>query len=371
MKQLIFVLLFLIPLCMCTQTKPKIAAGVSVQQDLFNTRQRPGVACFRIPALVTAPNGDLVAAIDERVASCSDLGKNPDINIVIRRSQDNGTTWSEIKTVVDYPPGQSASDPSMIVDQVTGEIFLFYNFMNVAQAPDIYHLHVMKSADNGQNWTSPADITPQITQPGWLRDFKFITSGRGIQTRDGWLLHTMVNHEHGLHLFGSRDHGKSWFLLETPIEPGNESKIVELADGRWLLNSRVKGRGMRYVHISADQGQTWQSRAEPQLPDPACNASLIRYSSKPAGAQKNRLLFSNANRSNARANMTVRISYDEGQTWSAGKTIYAGSSAYSSLTVLQNGEIGLLFEKDDYTKNVFVRFSLEWLTDGVDSGEAR
>ena len=68
----------------------------------------------------------------------------------------------------------------------------------------------------------------------------------------------------------------------------------------------------------------------------------------------------------SRKNMTVRISYDEGQSWSEGKTIYAGSSAYSSLVVLENGEIGLFFEKDEYRENVFVRFSLDWLTDGED-----
>jgi sialidase-1 len=64
--------------------------------------------------------------------------------------------------------------------------------------------------------------------------------------------------------------------------------------------------------------------------------------------------------------MTVRISYDEGQSWTEGKTIYGGSSAYSSLSVLADGDIGLLFEKDDYQENAFVRFSLEWLTDGKD-----
>ena len=67
--------------------------------------------------------------------------------------------------------------------------------------------------------------------------------------------------------------------------------------------------------------------------------------------------------------MTVRISYDEGKTWSEGKTIYSGGSAYSSMTVLENGDIGLLFEKDGYTENCFVRFSLDWLTDGEDQLE--
>ena len=64
--------------------------------------------------------------------------------------------------------------------------------------------------------------------------------------------------------------------------------------------------------------------------------------------------------------MTVRVSYDEGKTWTAGKTIYAGGSAYSSLTVLENGDIGLFFEQDGHKKNPFVSFSLKWLTDGKD-----
>jgi len=126
---------------------------------------------------------------------------------------------------------------------------------------------------------------------------------------------------------------------------------------------------MRYVHTSGDEGQTWQTRREPALPDPACNASLIRYTSVEEGYNKNRLLFSNANSENKRRNMTVRLSYDEGQTWTEGKTIYAGHSAYSTLTILDNGDIGLLFEKDDHKENVFVRFTLEWLTDGSDRYE--
>ena len=62
--------------------------------------------------------------------------------------------------------------------------------------------------------------------------------------------------------------------------------------------------------------------------------------------------------------MTVRISYDEGRSWTEGKTIYKGGSAYSSMTILANGDIGLFFEKDDHKENVFVRFTLEWLTGG-------
>ncbi len=148
----------------------------------------------------------------------------------------------------------------------------------------------------------------------------------------------------------------------------NKFKIVELTDGRWMINSRWNGPGMRYVHISDDEGASWNSRPAEDLVDPGCNGSIIRLSSMAEdGSGRNRLLFANANSADSRENMTVRISYDEGETWSDGRTIYGGSSAYSSLTVLDNGDIGLMFEKDGYTENTFVRFTLAWLTDGKDS----
>jgi len=349
---------------------PEIAKGVILSQDLFNTKMNPDVSCFRIPAIVTAINGDLVVAIDERVPSCNDLRGSKDINIVIRRSTDNGKTWSEIEKIVDYPEGRSASDPSMLVDEITGDVFLFFNYMDLDKEPDVYYLYVMKSEDNGLTWSEPENITDQISKPGWHNDFKFITSGRGTQTKEGKLLHCLVNLKAGMHVFGSDDHGKSWYLVETPVKPADESKIIELADRSWMINSRVNGEEKcRYVHISNDEGKTWTAHAEQDLIDPGCNGSIIRYTSKKDGYKEDRLLFSNAKMKDSRQNLTVRISYDEGKTWSEGKTIYAGESAYSSLTVLKNGDIGVFFEKDNYTQNVFVSFSLDWLTDGRDKIE--
>ncbi|OXA98734.1 sialidase [Flavobacterium oncorhynchi] len=345
----------------------KIADGIITSQDLFNKSMVKDVSCFRIPSIVTAPNGDLIAAIDERVPSCGDLKWSKDINIVIRRSTDNGKTWSEIEKVADFPFGQSASDPSMIVDKQTNEIFLFYNFMDLDKEKDVYYLHVVKSSDNGKTWSKAQDITSQIAKPEWHKDFKFITSGRGIQTKNGKLLHTLVNLTNGLYIFGSDDHGKTWYFIDTPIKPADESKIIELADGSLMVNARVNKGGMRYVHTSTDEGKTWSTKPEPKLIDPGCNAEIIRYTAKTDGFDKNRILFSNAKMEKDRMNLTVRISYDEGKTWTEGKTIYGGGSAYSSLTILENGDIGVFFEKDDYTQNTFVSFSLKWLTDGKDN----
>lgn len=367
MKTLLIILFSAVLLAVYPQT-PKVQYDNEAPnfKDLFSATMQAGVSCYRIPAIITAPNGNLVAAIDERIPSCGDLKWSKDINIVIRRSVDNGDSWSEIETVVDYPFGQSASDPSMIADKVTGAIFLFFNFMDLDNEKDVYYLQVIKSTDNGKTWSSPIDITSQIAKPEWHNDFKFITSGRGIQASSGKLLHTLVNLNNGLHLFASDNHGESWYLIDTPIIPGNESKIIELNDGTWMINSRINEKGIRFVHTSTDEGATWLSKPDSSLIDPGCNASIIRYTSIKEGADKNRILFSNAKMKDERNNMTIRISYDEGRSWTEGKSIYSKGSAYSSMSILANGDIGLFFEKDNYQENVFVRLTLEWLTDGND-----
>ena len=323
--------------------------------DLFNAENNPEVSCYRIPSIITATNGDLIAAIDERVPSCGDLKWSRDINIVIRKSSDNGKTWGKIEKIIDYPLGQSASDPSMILDKQTNTIFLFYNYMDLDNQKDIYYLKYISSNDNGKSWSKPVDITNQISKENWKNDFKFITSGRGIQTKNGTLLHCLVNLQKGTHVFGSNDNGKTWFITETPTSPGDESKIVELNDGSWMVNSRVNKSGYRYSHFSNDDGKTWISKKEESIIDPGCNGSLIRYSH----GEKNLLLLTNINNKKERKEIVLRYSIDEGKSWSNPKIIYNGEAAYSSMTVMENGNLGLFFEMDNYTKNVFTSISIK------------
>jgi len=352
MKRILFVFLF--PLLIFSQ-KSDLKF-----YEVFSKSQNSKVSCYRIPSIITTDKGTLIAAADERVLACNDLKSNRDINIVIRTSNDEGKSWSSINRLVDYPFGESASDPSMIFDKKRKQIYLFYNYMNLEKDKDVYYLKYVTSLDNGMTWSQPIDITDQISKPEWKNNFKFITSGRGFQTRDGTLLHCLVNLQNGTHVFGSNDHGKTWYIADSPISIGDESKIVELNDGSWLVNSRVNNKGIRYSHISKDQGKSWTTKPESKLIDPGCNASLVKYD---YGNYINSdlLLLSNINNQSKRKEIVIRHSLNGGETWSEPKTIYAGSAAYSSMTVLNNGEIGLLFEMDSYSKNVFTKFSLHWL----------
>jgi len=321
-----------------------------------------GTHTFRIPAIITAKNGDLVAACDARRQSAADLKPQRTIDIVFRRSSDDGMTWSQME-VLDPFDDKGCSDPSLLLDASTGDIFCFYNTMVSDIASNEFRFVVHKSSDHGKTWGKPIDFTDQVTGPESKNSFKFITSGRGIQARDGHLLHNFVRGGEGVTLFGSSDHGVTWKSL-SEVSPADESKLVQLHDDSLMINSRLD-RGMRFVHRSKDDGRTWIGAADWGLPDPQCNACILQYTSKRDGYSKDRLIFCNAASAEGRENLTARISYDGGDTWSAGKVIDSGPSAYSEITVLRDGSLGVLYEPG-YREVRFVRFTLEALTGGTD-----
>jgi sialidase-1 len=326
-------------------------------QDLFFTGMKSGVACYRIPAIATTPDGTLLAAIDERMGSCRDLGQNEDINIVLRKSSDHGQTWTQVQTLVDFPVGQSASDPSFVVDHKSKKVFLFYNYMDLKNHKGQYRIHVIMTTDNGVSWSAPVDVTDQIFKPEWSNSFVFVTSGNGIQTQDGTLLHTLVHvGEKSGYVFGSMDGGKTWSLMSSTLMPADESKIVELSDGTWMVNARVNGPGSRYIHQSSDQGKTWSGFQEQNLIDPGCNGVILNL--RDPIKKTSRLLFINPSSTSSRENLTLKLSDDDGKNWKTSKVIYSGSSAYASVTITGPNQIGVFFERDNYSKMSFKLINL-------------
>ena len=350
----------------------------------------PGVAgfkCHRIPALTTATNGWIIAAWDGRPETCQDA---PQANsIVYRISKDGGKSWTPIQTALAGTPGANKvgfSDPSFVVDRTTGTIFLFSvksfdaglfqsHLGTDPTARNILHAHVVESHDNGQTWVNPRTITDQVTagyEGQWFT--RFASSGEGIQLRYGAHAGRLIQ-QYAVANSGSTslmavsvysdDHGATW-KPGTPSEgSADENKVVELSDGRLLLNSRTQGTaGQRLEAISYDGGQTWGPfRHNWDLTDPRNNASIIRaYPNAPQGSARARvLLFSNADSSTARANGTIRVSYDDGFTWNEGKVFESGDMAYSTLHALGDGTWGLLYETGGYKNIDFMRVDAAYL----------
>ncbi|GAB3501854.1 sialidase family protein [Spirosoma knui] len=366
-------------------------SSTSVEQTVVFRNGEGGYTCYRIPAIVKAPSGELLAFAEGRKTDCGDFG---DVDIVLRTSRDNGRTWSPLRMVADYGQAQ-AGNPAPVFDLTDsrfpkGRLFLVYNTGTVSEGDvrngkAIREVWYKTSSDGGQTWSEAVNITTSVNRPNkplvnpqynFKEDWRSYanTPGHALQIQNGRYkgrLFVAANHSEGpvqpqfrdyrAHGFYSDDHGKTWKLSATVTYPGgNESTAAETSTGGLLMNIRNQSGDVknRILAFSANAGQTWDSvTVARDLPDPVCQGSMINYrqSSKPV------LLFANANSQTKREKLTVRVSQDDGKSWSAGREIYAGSAAYSDLVIQQDGQVGLLYERDNYTTITYAHFPYTWL----------
>ncbi|MGP0223347.1 sialidase family protein [Paenarthrobacter sp. NCHU4564] len=359
-------------------------------EHVLAVRGAGGYRQYRIPALAVSTRGTILAAYDGR-PNLDDL-PNP-IDLLLRRSHDNGVTWGCQQVVRTGTGLDGYGDPSLLVDPVTGRIFMFHaagthaGFFEAAAglepADDIQHADVSFSDDDGGTWQHRR-LTAQLKRDGRITGL-FAAAGQGIQIHAGPYRNRLVQ-QYVLLVDGrivaasafSDDHGETW-ALGSFIGPGpsgvgpNENKVVCLEDGRLLLHSRATP--CRLAALSEDGGQSWSPlQPVPDLPDPSDNGSVARFDGLPsikslATPDTDRwLLASNNQDPHLRRNTVLSLSTDNGATWPAGLVLCEGSSAYSTVTRLPNGNIGVLYERQGYRELVFASVPPAQLTEQLAEG---
>lgn len=379
---------------------PTGGPGTYTEQNLAATLIGDA-ATYRIPALAHLGNGVVLAAWDGRPHNAADA-PNPN-SIVMRRSTDNGATWSETSFIAKGHLGTDGtqkygySDPSFVVDREAGKVFAFFvysqnqgfhgsEYGNDIKDTEVIGAVVVESTDGGITWSEPRDITP-VAKPGSSKtnpragDVKgtFASSGEGIQLRygahKGRLIQQFagkVRQADGTELIQaysvySDDHGATWQRGGYVGTGMDENKTVELSDGRVMLNSRDSANSLlRKVTISEDGGETWGPvYLDTELPDPTNNGSITRMHpfAEQGSKDAQKLIFTNSNNgaNHNRVNLTTRVSCDDGETWPGIRQFKGGFGAYSTATALADGKFGVLYEASYSTDIRFGSFDEEWL----------
>jgi len=375
--------------------------------DLFQAHQL-GYNLYHIPGIAVTPKGTVLAWCEARRHG----GDWDMIDILLRRSTDDGKTWSEPKKFCQIS-GPIAKNPAAlrVVGGVRASDVTYNNPVLIPDRDGTVHAlfcveymrcFYMRSSDEAATWSAPVEITSTFEKFRPIYAWQTFATGpdHGIQLRSGrlivpvWLSTGTGGNAHRpsqTATIYSDDHGRTWLAGEIAVPSSkerinpNESTVVELADGRVMLNARNESpRNRRLVTTSPDGATGWTTPVfDETLVEPICMASLVRLSVEPS-SDKNRILFCNPDNLTVaggketpgagrdRKNLTVRLSYDEGQTWPVAKSVEPSWSMYSDIAVSPRGTILCFYgrgAKRDFAGDrlTLARFNLEWLTDGKDS----
>lgn len=248
------------------------------------------------------------------------------------------------------------------------------------------YLMMCYSDDEGKTWSKPISLNSQVKK----KYMSFIGPGPGcgIVLRHGkYAGRIVVPIYYGVRKFPlglsccviySDDGGTTWHLGETPnntrkirgfkansrliIEQDmlTESQVIEQSDGtlKYFMRNHDPKR-LIAVAYSKNGGETWENfRLDENLPQPICQTSVIKIED----ADKPYVVLLNAADKKIRRNGVIRLSEDDGETFPYSRVLKEDSFVYSSMTLLPDGNIGILFEPDLECQNIwFTKVSLKWI----------
>lgn len=321
---------------------------------------------WRIPAMVVlhhqkgenaSKNGRVVTMADNRFDHNGDLPSH--IDVYERHSDDNGATWSTHKMVVGTDAdhalvggGHGFGDVSL-VECASGKIVAIMvggpgYFQSTPSNPIVPT--IITSTDGGDTWSTPRTLTDELYKTTYKEGAvqgSFAGSGRGLMLQrqkneqlNGRIMFAM-SHRFGKnnvqeYIIYSDDEGNTWkFSTQSAYSGGDESKLVELADGTVMIS--VRQGGQRGYNKSTDGGVTWGTQAKwADISGCACNADILYVN--------DRVLLHSYPNNGSRKNLTIKASFDDGKSWSNPYVVCAPGASYSTMDVTKDGDIAIFYE---------------------------
>lgn len=344
------------------------------QECIVFTSGEHGYFAYRIPALVVAADGTLLALAEARKHSLSDPGgQGQQIDLVLRRSGDRGRTWSPMQVIEHAGQFCSSANPSVVLDRSNGRLWLFYIRCQPGRGSatarpgtdDVLNL-VRYSDDAGKSWSQPIDIT-RTARDYTDRQWRITVPGPGgaIQTRSGRMLVPCWKREpYRNFVLLSDDHGKSWQRGEViPSQAGSdEAQLVQRCDGTLWMDCRQQTGEHRLLLESRDDGRSWKALGNGQKVTPVMCA-IERFTCRDKGAVHDRIIWSGP-RGPGRKTLCIWTLYNDDLHFKNPRQLWEGYAAYSDLAILDDGTVGVLWEKGidkPYQYIAFSRVDLSWL----------
>ncbi|SDU79362.1 sialidase family protein [Jiangella alkaliphila] len=342
------------------------------ETTVFERGETDDFHTFRIPVLVRAADGSMLAFAQGRVDNAEDFGH---IQLVLERSADGGRTWGALRVVAADPPHRIANQ-SVVLDRSTGRLHLFFvrtggdvtdqDIVDGTVGPeDVPRPFVIHSDDNGVTWSPWRELTDDVKLP----QMRHYVGGptHGIQLAHGTHAGRLLvpgNHNIlpatadrpavvGIHTVYSDDHGETWRLggalgaYDDGIVVPNETAVVELGDGTVYFNTRDHqgtAPGNRAAATSSDGGQTLDGPFEivPDLETPIVSGSLVRQNRRTDRGE--RIVFAAPWHPSSRDRLTLWSSLDAGATWAISQVVHDGPAGYSDLATVDDDTLGVLYE---------------------------
>lgn len=339
-----------------------------------------GYASYRIPAVIAAQNGDLLAFAEGRVTGAADDGN---VDLVLKRSTDEGKTWGALQVIAE-DASNFVGNPAPVVDPKTGRVVVLATHKDgddteieilTGNGDDSSRVWLLSSTDDGRTWGRPDDITSTVKADTWR--WYTVGPGHAIALRHGphkgrlvaAANHTDAEKGAGDHVLYSDDGGRTWQqgADDTPggSDHPDENTVAELADGTLVFISRNQNEGATWHRLratSTDGGETFATPYAPieDLAVPVVQGSTL-FVERADAPGRGTLYFSAPADQSERKDLTIRASQNGGKTWSVGTKVVSGPSSYSDLIELPGNRIGDLYEVGTANPTERIDFTVQGL----------
>ena len=331
------------------------AAWTPKPVDVFIGDGAP-VPQYRIPALVVTGKGTLLAFAEARYHPETDCGWK---YLVVRRSVDGGLTWTKSDLIIagyDIRNSTATGNPMAVFHPQSGRVVVTFAAQFLPSAycsPNNAGVFVVDdSGTDGETWGLPRNISgmlgPVVARilPGPGAGL-VLTSASGAHA--GRIVMSGTTSAYGQDFtFFSDDGGNTWTPGQTSLAGMDESALVELPDGRVIINMRNdhlnKSCDCRAYAVSTDAGASFSLpiQYDPVLISPVCQASVLRVGDT--------VYFANPANKTSRSNVTIRRGTGLAGGWSPNVLTVLPGDAWGGYTSIvgpidiANTTGGLVFE---------------------------